>query len=67
VTALTRPSLGTNSRFAQGFFVGLGVGCGGCVRPGGWVEFGCPLEPGEGDGESLGFGANPQIRQLKRP
>jgi hypothetical protein len=56
-----RPSLGTNSRFAQGFFDGLGVGCGGCVEPGG------PLAPGEGDGDSLGFGANPQICQLNRP
>jgi len=45
----------------------LGVGCGGFVRPGGWVEFGAPLDPGEGDGASLGFGAKPQIRQVKRP
>jgi hypothetical protein len=31
------------------------------------VAPGWPLDPGEGDGASLGFGANPQIRQLKRP
>ena len=67
MTALTRPSLGTNSRFAYGFFVGLGVGWGGLVRPGGCVDVGGPLDPGEGDGTSLGLGAKPQIRQLNRP
>ena len=44
----------------------VGVGCGGMVLPGGCV-FPSPCCPGEGDGESLGFGAKPQIRQLKRP
>jgi hypothetical protein len=50
---------------AYGFLVGLGacVGVGMGVRPTGWVAngFGLPL------GDSDGFGANPQMVQLKRP
>jgi len=60
-------SLGTNSSpAAYGFRVG--VGRGGWVGNGGCVAFGGPVgPPGDGDGDSIGFGTNPQIVQKNRP
>ena len=53
------------ARAPYGFFVGLGCGVGIGVRPtGGGVAPGIDGPP---DGLADGFGANPQMFQLKRP